>query len=623
MPDRDRICLFKPLIAAATAVAVGLLSACSQPKQPADPELAGLIERIGQAEIRRLPEEADMLGLSHALFGGPYESLLDSRSMAATQRVRISRLDFLAELERIDRAALTRSSQRQLDTLLFVYQAATALDRHGYGYASLGWASPYVINPFDGGYTDLVKFLTSHHAIKSREDAEAWLSRLASMDDELRAERQRFETDIEAGAAPPSAIMQRTLEKVRALTPHNPREHQLVLFFTEATAQIPAIPEDEVKRLADRAATLVGGDIAAEYRALAKTLEAALPQARDEPGVWRLAAGDAYYTDALRLYTTTEAKPAELHKAGEKLVADISKRIDGLLLELGQEEGTVGQRLRALAVDPANLFPDTPEGQAALIAAIESHIQWIEPRLARIIESGPKGKLEIRHAPQSARDTAPVAYYKAAALDGSRPATYILNIRSTLDWPVWSLATLSFHEAAPGHHIQAGRARERSDQPVLNYLIATPAFSEGWGVYAEDLADELGAYEADKLGKLGYLQSLLFRAARLVADTGIHSQRWSREQAVTYLVDTTGLPREAMENEVDRYTVWPGQAASYMTGRETLRRLRDAARQELGAAFDIRRFHEQVLAPGPRPLSVVENDIYQWLGAGRPQPPAE
>jgi uncharacterized protein (DUF885 family) len=375
--------------------------------------------------------------------------------------------------------------------------------------------------------------------------------------------------------------------------------------------------------MVDRAAMLVGGDVAEEYRALAKTLETALPKAREEPGVWRLSGGESYYTDALRLYTTTETTPAELHKAGAKLVADISKRMDALLLEVGQEEGTVGQRMRALSVDPTNLFPDTPEGQVALIAAIESHIQWIEPKLSRIIEAGPKGKLEIRNAPRSVRDTAPGGYYKAAALDGSRPATYNLNIRSTLDWPVWSLATLSFHEAAPGHHIQAGRAREKANQPVLNYLIANPAFAEGWGVYAEDLADELGAYEADKLAKLGYLQSLLFRAARLVVDTGIHSQRWSREQAIDYLTTTTGLPHDRMENEVDRYTVWPGQACSYMTGRETLRRLRDAARQELGAAFDIRTFHEQVLAPGPRPLPVVENDIYQWLGAGRPQQPAE
>jgi uncharacterized protein (DUF885 family) len=188
---------------------------------------------------------------------------------------------------------------------------------------------------------------------------------------------------------------------------------------------------------------------------------------------------------------------------------------------------------------------------------------------------------------------------------------------------MWTLPTLSFHEAAPGHHIQAGLARERTGQPVLNYLIANPAYAEGWGVYAEDLADELGAYENDRLGKLGYLQSLLFRAARLVVDTGIHSERWTREQAITYLTETTGLPRYHMENEVDRYTVWPGQACSYMTGRETLRRLREAAKQELGAAFDIRAFHEVVLALGPRPLPVLEADVYEWLGSAGPQPPAE
>lgn len=561
-----------------------------------------------------------MLGISHEIFGGPYEALLDDRSMAASQHVRTARLDFLAELEAIDRTALTRDSLRLLDSTVFVYQATAAVDRHGYGYATLGGASPYVINPFGGAYIDLVKFLTAHHSIKSRDDAEAWLARLARMDDEMRAERRRFETDMEAGATPSRAILQRTLEKVRSLTPYNTRDHRLVQFFTESVAQIPAIPEEEIKKLVDRAVALVGGDIAAEYRGLAKTLEAALPKAREEPGVWRLAGGESYYSDVLKLYTTTEASPADLHKAGEKMVADISKRMDALLLELGQEEGTVGQRMRALGLDPANVFPDTPDGQTSLIAAIESHIQWIEPRLSRIIESGPKGKLEIRHASPIAGDTSPSAYYKPAALDGSQPATYNINLRSTLDWPVWSLATLSFREAAPGHHIQAGRAREKANQPVLSYLIATPAFSEGWGVYAEDLADELGAYEADKLGKLGYLQSLLFHSARMVADTGLHSQRWTREQAIDYLTTTTGLPRGSMENEVDRYTVWPGQACSYVTGRETLRRLRDEARQELGAAFDIRTFHETVLAPGPRPLPVVENDVHQWLGSSRPQP---
>lgn len=622
MPVRDWICHFRPSVAAAAVLAVGV-AACSQSKPPADAAVADLIQRAGQAEMGRSPEQADMMGLAPEVFGRTYDAMLDQRTIAANQRSRIGRLEILADLEAIDRTGLTRDSIRQLDSALFVYRATAAMDRHGYGYANLGWASPYLINPFDGAYTDLIKFMTTYHAIRSRKDAEAWLVRLANMDESLRDERRRFETDIESGATPPRAILQRTLGKVRALTPQNPREHRLVQFFTESLAQIPDIPEDEIKRLVDEAAAQIGGNIAEEYRALEQTLQNALAKASDEPGVWRLKNGDAYYADALRLYTTTGLNPAQLHEAGEKLVASLSTQMDEVLLELGQEDGTVGQRMQILASDPAYLMPETPEGRAALMSAVEGQIKWIEPRLSRVIQTGPKGKVEIRQAPQTSRDTAPHAYYKAAALDGSRPPTYNLNIRSTLEWPVWALPTLTFHEAAPGHHIQAGLARERPGQPVLNYFVASPAFAEGWGVYAEDLADELGAYETDKLAKLGYLQSLLFRAARLVVDTGLHAQRWSREEAIAYLVDTTGLPREQMENEVDRYIVWPGQACSYMTGRETIRRLRQSARQELGPAFDPRLFHEAILAPGPRPLPVLEADIFDWIASRRPQPPAE
>ena len=622
MPVRDRIRHFRPALATATIV-VAALAGCAQPRLPADGALANLIQRAGQAEMRQSPEHADMIGLSPEVFGQSYDTLLDQRTIAANQRNRIDRLQILADLEMIDRLALTADSIRQLDSALFVYRAAAAMDRHGYGYANLGWASPYVINPFDGAYTDLIKFMTTYHSIRSRQDAEAWLTRLDNMDEALRDERRRFEADIESGAAPPRAILQRTLAKVRSLTPRNPREHKLVQFLTESLAQIPTIPEDEIRQLVDQAVAHIGGDLAEEYRALEQTLEDALRNAPDEPGVWRLENGDAYYADALRLYTTTSLTPAQLHEAGEKLVVSLSTQMDALLLELGQEDGTVGQRMQVLASDPAYLLPETPEGRAALIAAVESQIEWIEPLLPRVLQNRPKGAVSIRQAPQTSQDSAPGAYYKPAALDGSRPATYNLNIRSMFDWPTWTLPTLTFHEAAPGHHIQAGLARERTDQPVLNYFVSTPAFSEGWGVYAEDLAEELGAYETDKLARLGYLRSLLFRAARLVVDTGIHAQRWTREEAIAYLTDTTGLPRAQMENEVDRYIVWPGQACSYMTGRETIKRLRQSAQQELGAAFDIKLFHEVILAPGPRPLPVLEADVYNWIAARRPQPSAE
>ncbi len=622
MPVRDWFFSFRPLFAATAILAAGV-AGCSQTKPSSDPALQALIQRIGQYEISRTPEEADMAGLSAETFGRPYTSLLNDRSMAGNERARTLRLGFLGELEKIDRTSLSRDGKRALDSALFVYRAAAAVDRHGHGYVNLGWASPYLINQSDGAYTDLVKFLTKIHTVRSRADAEAWLDRLGQMDDAMRDERRRFETDIETGGAPPRAILQRTLDKVHALTPASPREHFLILYFTESLAQIPDLPEADIRKMVDRAAEMVGGAIKEEYRLLAKDLEKALVKPSDDPGVWRIKGAENFYADALRLYTTTDLTPAQMHEAGEKLVAGITAEIEPLLLELGQEEGTVGQRLHVMSTDPAYLFPDTPEGRTAMIEAIDGQIKWAETRLSRVISVGPKGKVEVRQAPTISQDTAPGAYYKAVALDGSRPATYNLNIRSTLDFPAWALPTLTYHEAAPGHHVQAGLAREKPDQPVLNFAISSPAFSEGWAVYAEDLANELGAYETDKLAKLGYLQSLLFRAARLVADTGIHAERWSREEAITYLVDTTGMPRARMENEVDRYTIWPGQACAYMAGRETIRRLRTSAQRELGQAFDLRSFHDAILGAGPRPLPVLEADIDEWVAARRPAAPTE
>jgi uncharacterized protein (DUF885 family) len=278
--------------------------------------------------------------------------------------------------------------------------------------------------------------------------------------------------------------------------------------------------------------------------------------------------------------------------------------------------------MQAMSMDPQYLYPDTPEGQDELLAAVAEQVKWGETKQARIVTVGPKSKVEIRRAPQISQDSASGAYYKPRSLDGARPPTYNINLRSTLDWPTWSLPTLTFHEAVPGHHLQAGLARERPNQPILNFMISSPAFNEGWALYAEDLAAELGAYENDPAGRLGYLQSLLFRAARLVADTGLHADHWSREQTITYMTSTTGLPRASMENEVDRYTIWPGQACAYMIGREKIRKLRDGADRALGPDFDLRAFHDVVLGGGGRPLSVLETDIQAWIRAKRAPAPA-
>ena len=306
---------------------------------------------------------------------------------------------------------------------------------------------------------------------------------------------------------------------------------------------------------------------------------------------------------------------------GLKLVEQISAQLDPLLAAQGLVEGSVGQRLRVLSLNPQFQFPETPEGRLALLDAIGAKMKWADGIAAKVADVDKPAAIVVRETPRIAQDTASKAYYRAAPLVGGQPAIYNITLRSTADFPMWTLPSLTFHEAVPGHHLQTEIARDRPSVPVINYLIATPAFAEGWATYAEDLADELGAYEADPLGKIGYLQSMLFRAARLVADTGIHAQKWKRQQAIDYLINTVGLALPNAELEVDRYAIRPGLACAYMTGRETIRRLRATAQRELKAGFDLKAFHEVILAPGPRPLPVVEADITAWIASKTPAPP--
>jgi uncharacterized protein (DUF885 family) len=599
------------------------LAACSPAEINSDPELAALAEQIGAAEAQRRPEAAKTMGLPDALFGGRYNDRLDVRDMASIERNRTSRLAQLAALEAIAPATLTPDQRRVRASLSWMLEAVTALDAHGYGQAELGRASPYVISFADGAYTDLVKFMTLHAPVRTRSDAADWLKRLEGLDDALQDERRRFEVDIEAGAAPPASVLRRALEKARQLAPVNPREHVLVTYFVESLAQIPDIPEEEIAALVKQASDLVGSGVKTEYGRLIELLEQTLATASEDPGVWRLKDGEAYYAKALRLHTTTGLSAKQLNEAGVRLLEEISAEMTPILVELGMGEGPIGVQLRQLADDPAYLLPDTPEGRVALLAQMSDKVTWAQKEFADVVPGQPKASIEIREAARVTQDSASGAFYKAAALDGSRPAIFNVNLRTTLDFPTWSLATLAFHEAVPGHHIQAGLARERTGQLTINYFMGVPAFSEGWATYAEDLAAERGAYKDDPLGRLGYLQAMMLRAARLVVDTGIHAEKWPRLQAIEYLEQTVGISRAEAEIEVDRMTIWPGLACAYMAGRETIRRLRAGAERELKTAFDLKAFHEAVLAPGARPLTVLESDIADWIMSRKPAPPAE
>jgi len=341
---------------------------------------------------------------------------------------------------------------------------------------------------------------------------------------------------------------------------------------------------------------------------------AATARASHTAGLQRLPHGDAFYAWALRLGTTTTQSPAEVHKIGLEQNRAIQDRIDGLLKKQGLTQGTVGERVQALNKDPRFLYPNTDAGRAQLIAYLNDCIARIRPILPQVSHLGLKADVMVKRVPPDIQDGAALGYMNFAALDGSRPAIYYVNLKSTSLWPKYQLPTLTAHEGIPGHTWQgAYLAEHHAEIPLITSLMGFNAFVEGWALYSEQLVDEHGLYAEDPFGQIGYLQAQQFRACRLVADTGLHSMGWSREQTVAFLSEQTGKGADAMTSETDRYCVAPGQACGYKTGHNEILRLREKARTALGPRFDLGGFDDAVVKTGGVPLTVLATAIDAYI----------
>jgi len=344
-------------------------------------------------------------------------------------------------------------------------------------------------------------------------------------------------------------------------------------------------------------------------------IEKLKPTTRAGDGIWRIPQGDAVYAMALAQATTTTMTPDEVHRLGLAQVAEISGQLDTILKAQGLRDGSVGERLAKLNVRPDQLYANDAAGRAALLAGLNEGVKGMYARLPQAFATVPTQPLEIRAVPVEIQDGAANGYYNRASLDGSRPAIYFVNLKDVGDWPKYTLPSLTYHEGVPGHHLQISLAQESRDIPTLRKIGFFSAYSEGWALYAEQLADELGAY-ATPLERAGYLQSFLFRAARLVVDTGLHAKRWSREQATDYMVATTGFARPRTLREVERYCTQAGQACSYKVGHMAWTRARAKAEAALGDRFDLKQFHE-VLKEGAMPLTILERRIDERIAAQR------
>ena len=575
----------------------------------ADATLAKLLDSFFNDGLEESPQRAASLGLDKGALAG-LKSKLDDRSAAEKAR-RLARSQArLAALDAIDPKTL--GPEARIDRDVVAYQLRTEVDGgRRFSFGSVGNRfSPYVISQLTGAYQDIPDFLDNQHKVESKADAEAYLDRLHAFAVAMDQDIERAKADVAAGVSPPDFAQDTTLQQLKALTGVRPADTVLVQSLARK-AKAAGVDGD----WAGRAEAIVAAKVVPALERQIALVQGWRTHASADAGVWRLPDGEAYYKAALAAGTTTTLKPEEVHQLGLDQVAEITGRIDTILKGRGLTQGSVSARLIALNDDPAQLYPNTDEGRAALIDQLNAQIAAVWPKLPQAFRNPPQAKVEVKRVPSFIQDGAPNGYYQRAALDGSRPAIYFINLKDNHDWPKFGLPTLTYHEAIPGHHLQLSIQQQSQAIPLIRRTAGFSAYSEGWALYAEQLADELGLYQGDDLGRAGFLQSFLFRAARLVVDTGVHAKHWSRNQAVDYMVGVTGYARGRVQREVDRYCVWPGQACSYKVGHTVWTRLRERAKTKLGARFDIKDFHDAALQAGSMPLTVLEGVIDGFIAA--------
>jgi uncharacterized protein (DUF885 family) len=567
---------------------------------PGDAAFAALVDGLFYDNLLLTPTNATGLGLDTGVREG-LRFRLDDDSPAGKAARRAFARAALGKVREVDAATLSAGVRRQREVIAYMFEQRLV----GEPFDIDSVQQPYPITQQQGTYFDIPDFLDSRHPVETLTDAEAYLARLHAFSfalDENTAEQRR---KAARGVIAPGWSIDLALGQMAKLRSPAPEANPLVLSLTRRTSN-PKFANNWAGDWGARAAKLVKDEVYPALDRQIALLKALRGKTPAGDGAWRMRGGDAIYAAALAQATTTKLTPEQVHRIGLEQVADITAKLDAILKGAGYTKGTVGERLTALNRAPDQLYPDTDGGRTELIASLNAGVAAMAKKLPQAFANFPSEPLEIRRVPVEIQDGASNGYYYSASLDGSRPAIYWINLKSVGDWPRYSLPSLTYHEGIPGHHLQGGYTQAGGALPMYLKDYFLSAHGEGWALYAEQLADELGGYTA--LERAGYLQSFLFRAARLVVDTGIHHYRWSREKATAYMVATTGFAQARSQREIERYCVLIGQACSYKIGHTAWVAARTKAQAALGDKFSLPWFHG-ILEEGTMPLFMLEKRI--------------
>ncbi len=604
-----------------SVAAVGLLGGCKVGKAPANAAveagggaLGKALQGVAEAILVEFPEQATILGIAKDKFAPLAHQLHDqtpagvaARKAGIDQRLATLRTFDLNDLNAptaLDGAVALQAHELAQAGYAFPFGDPLVLDPNN-GYRN----TPYVVNQLGNSYIDIPDFLDSRHMVASDADAAAYADRVDAFARNIDGETERLKHDRGIGVVAPDFVLDRTIKIIAGGAAEKPDASVVVTALKKKLADAKL----DGKTLDRVTATMGSRVIPALQRQLAE-LKAHRAVATADAGTWHFKDGDAYYAWALKAGTTTTRSPQDIHQLGQEQVKAIQSRMDEIMRKQGITGGTVGERMAALGKDPAQLYANDDAGRAQLLAYLNGRIADIRTRLPRAFATMVPAKLIIKRVPPAIEAGAPGGYASSGSIDGTVPGQYYINLRDTAEWPKFSLPTLCYHEGIPGHIWQGDYANR---MPLIRSMLAFNAYSEGWALYAEQLADELGAYDGDPLGQLGYLQSQAFRACRLVVDTGLHAMRWTRAQAIDWFVRTNGDDAASITGEVDRYCAMPGQACGYMVGRLEILRLRDKAKAALGPRYDLRTFDDAVVLGGSVPMTLLETVIDGYIAKAR------
>ncbi len=570
-----------------------------------------LYDKVTATLFAARPMDATMYGVSEEIAGGYYQDKLPDYSPAAEKALRQSLRHYADQLAELNSDTIQGEENRKVVIDLAHYYSGEK--QFDIGFID-GWMghSPFIVSQINGPAIDVPNLLQNNHPIKNEQNAKDYIARLEQFGDLIESVKSKVLADAEKGWIPPKVIINGALNFLNGFIAAEPEQHALVTNLQTKLDKLD-IPAEEKEKMMFDAVSITKTTIYPAYKNLAMVMEDLLEKAPEESGIWAQPNGAEFYRYAVSELGDTDLTPEEVHQIGLDEVERITAEMDAILKSEGYEEGTVGERMAALNDEERFIYEDSDEGRQKLLDDLNGMLAEINEVMPTRFATIPPYDVEIRRIPVERQDGAPGGQYTPPPLDGSDPGVYWINLKDMKANPKFDLKTLTYHEANPGHHWQIALNMSQESLPLIRRIAPYNAYVEGWALYSELVAWEMGMYKDDPYGDLGRLKAELFRAVRLVVDTGLHHKKWTREQAIDYMAEKTGTAQSSVVSEIERYMVWPGQALGYKLGMLNIVDQREKAKEELGEAFDIKEFHDLVLLGGAVPMSVLNDKIDAWI----------